>query len=287
MFTHVKFILFRSQTQKTVVVTLRNQFYFSKVLIYNIMSDLYLIVDLYMYSWINTNIDTGLIINNLLVLINTHLLLSYNNRVILVNNLQVLVINKENREQINTDLFKLKEKQTMARDIGLALALINVQNRREGLDRNYESNKDTNEKTVLRSNIRASSIRIVVISLSKECKEDYLLYLKSAFVARRFRNEMNRSSQTFDISIFSFYKNFALFELGNFFMDYKLVNLLSIFTGIKQERLVLSQARCICHNKIILYGMVCPICLTVYCKQMAICQKCKARFNFKRALKRT
>lgn len=203
----------------------------------------------------------------------------------MVNNLQVTIIHNQNRDQINLQLFKLNEKQTMVRDIGLALSLINAQGRKKQSYQNLNSNDEQNKSAMSKKINPNYSVRVVIISLSKECKTDYLLYLKSAFVARRFRNEMNRLMDIFNIFIFSRYKNFALFELGNFFMDYKLVNLLSIFTGIKQERLILSQARCICHSKIILYGMTCPVCLTVYCRQVAICSKCKARFNFKRTLK--
>ncbi|KRH94356.1 RNA polymerase II transcription initiation/nucleotide excision repair factor TFIIH, subunit TFB4 [Pseudoloma neurophilia] len=241
------------------------------------MSDLYLIVDLFKPSW-SANSDPNLIINNIMVLINTHLSLSFNNRLILISNLEKIVIDGMNRHEISTDLFILKDRQTMARDIGLAMALINAHNRNP-----VKSQESTDEK----SEQPTKTAKMVVISLSKECKDDYMLYLKSAFVARRLRNDMNNKhrSESFDIFIFSKFKNFALFELGNFFMDFKLVNMLSIFTGLKHERVVLSQARCICHGKTILYGMTCPVCLSVYCKPVAICQKCRARFNFKRGLK--
>lgn len=37
---------------------------------------------------------------------------------------------------------------------------------------------------------------------------------------------------------------------------------------------------CTCHDKRIMYGLVCPICLAVYCQVVPVCKKCKIRFEF-------
>lgn len=42
------------------------------------------------------------------------------------------------------------------------------------------------------------------------------------------------------------------------------------------------ETRCYCHNEEILYGLICPICLAVYCKFCPVCKKCKTKFFFKK-----
>lgn len=37
---------------------------------------------------------------------------------------------------------------------------------------------------------------------------------------------------------------------------------------------------CICHEKEVLSGLVCPVCLSVYCKFVPICKKCKTKISF-------
>ncbi|KAG0438625.1 General transcription factor IIH subunit 3 [Dictyocoela muelleri] len=38
--------------------------------------------------------------------------------------------------------------------------------------------------------------------------------------------------------------------------------------------------KCMCHKKEILLGLVCPVCLAVYCKFVPICKNCKTKFKF-------
>lgn len=39
-------------------------------------------------------------------------------------------------------------------------------------------------------------------------------------------------------------------------------------------------ATCRCHDKEVLLGLVCPVCLAVYCRFIPICKSCKTKFRF-------
>ena len=40
------------------------------------------------------------------------------------------------------------------------------------------------------------------------------------------------------------------------------------------------RVRCVCHERDILCGLVCPICLSAYCQVVPACKRCKIRFEF-------
>lgn len=61
--------------------------------------------------------------------------------------------------------------------------------------------------------------------------------------------------------------------LGRFFMK---------ILGTRCESQPISfQASCACHNRAIALGLVCPICLAIYCGVVPICKKCKIKFEFR------
>lgn len=37
---------------------------------------------------------------------------------------------------------------------------------------------------------------------------------------------------------------------------------------------------CVCHEKVIEYGLICPVCMSVYCGFVPICKKCKTKVSF-------
>lgn len=41
------------------------------------------------------------------------------------------------------------------------------------------------------------------------------------------------------------------------------------------------QTSCACHNKAVSHGLVCPICLAIYCSVVPVCKKCKIKFEFR------
>lgn len=37
---------------------------------------------------------------------------------------------------------------------------------------------------------------------------------------------------------------------------------------------------CFCHDRPILYGLVCPVCLAIYCRVVPVCKKCRVKIDF-------
>lgn len=37
---------------------------------------------------------------------------------------------------------------------------------------------------------------------------------------------------------------------------------------------------CLCHGRPVLYGLVCPVCLAVYCRVVPVCRKCRIKIDF-------
>lgn len=243
---------------------------------------LYIVLDQQKTSW-DAFENKKQLLNNILVTINTYLLFSYKNQVFLVNNLEKKVIDHENRTSLEnlTQFFaNYTENNTLVRDIGLTLTIANKMKEKYEIVP-LETNKTNSKadfqsieqsKTFLSNN---DACKILVISLSRESEKDYLNTLKLAFITRRYKKST-------DIHIFSRFSNPALADLGHFHQDFELSTFLSVFTDIKPEKLCHSKAKCVCHNKEILYGLTCPVCLAIYCSNVPICKKCRCKFNFKK-----
>ncbi|KAF7684282.1 General transcription factor IIH subunit 3 [Astathelohania contejeani] len=43
-----------------------------------------------------------------------------------------------------------------------------------------------------------------------------------------------------------------------------------------------SETYCTCHSNRILYGLLCPVCLAIYCKFIPVCKRCKSKFAFEK-----
>lgn len=204
---------------------------------------LYIILDLQKKSWANLE-NSSLLLNNLFILINTFLLFSFDNEVIIINNLKKIIFNNKNKKFDKNYKFNFNDKKnTLINDLSLTFLLT----------KNYEFTK------------------ILIISLSQEKKEDFLKYLKTIFIS-------NRYFEKYKIYIYSKFKNSYLNSNFIFFENFELKNLLKIFTN-KEKKCNYQKMYCFCHKNEILYGLVCPICLAVYCKFVAICKQCRVRFK--------
>ncbi|ELQ74803.1 RNA polymerase II transcription initiation/nucleotide excision repair factor TFIIH, subunit TFB4 [Trachipleistophora hominis] len=221
-------------------------------LVYTLRMFLYVVLDLQRSSWAQLK-DPKELCNNILVLINTFIRMSYDNKAIVINNKSQKVYDHDHPvvdqrdEKVITDIFAYNDIDSIANDIGYALTIA----------RNTSNN------------------RIIIISLTRESKNDYLKYLKSAFVAKRY-------SDRYNISVFSYHRNPTLSEIGYFYDNFALSTFLQILCGRKPQKIFFCSTKCNCHGREILYGLVCPVCLSIYCSLIPICKRCRIRFNFKK-----
>lgn len=213
---------------------------------------MYVVLDLRRNSWAQLK-NPGELCNNILVLVNTFIRMSYDNKAIVINNRSQKVYDHdhpvvdEKDEKIVSDIFEYNDIDNIANDIGYTLTIA----------------KNT------------SNNRIIIISLSRENNKDYLKYLKSAFVAKIY-------SDRYNISVLSHHKNPALSEIGCFYNNFALSTFLQILSGKKPQKIFFCSTKCSCHDREILYGLVCPVCLSIYCSLIPICKRCRIRFNFKK-----
>lgn len=211
---------------------------------------LYIVLDLQQKSWTQLS-NSEELYNNILVLINTFLRMSYDNKVVVVNDRKHKIYDHDHPVLIKrdniivTDIFNYNNVDNLANDIGYTLVL----------------SRDMH------------NCKIIVVSLSKENKNDYLKYLKIAFIAKRYRNKHS-------IYVFSYYRNPALSEIGYYHDNFSLSTFIQLLCATKPKKLFFSSTKCICHEKEIVYGLVCPICLSIYCRFVPVCKKCRIKFNF-------
>ncbi|AFN83334.1 RNA polymerase II transcription [Encephalitozoon romaleae SJ-2008] len=206
---------------------------------------LFLLIDLKNENWELTTRD---LFNDIIVFLNAYHKSSRSNRFIVVSGKNILFDSSENDI---SEIYKITEFNHGydVGDLGYALCL----------------HKD--EPT-----------QIVIFTLGRERKDEYLRYLKCMFAAQRLGVR---------ISAFSLFENKTILQCcvstgGDYSTseDRCLRFLLSLLgTGGSQKPLGFP-ATCYCHNRQILLGLVCPICLSVFCKFIPVCKKCKSKFSF-------
>lgn len=213
---------------------------------------LYIILDLQKNSWKKFKHAKSLY-NNILVLINTFIRLSYDNKVIVVNNRPKKEFDRNNpiaknvNDQVVTKIFEYNEFDSMANDIGYKMALA----------------KDFTKTEIL------------IVSLSREReKRLFEISKKHSFVARRYKEKFN-------IHVFSYYNNPKLSEIGHFYNNFELTSFISILSTIEPKKNIFSLTKCSCHSKEILYRLVCPVSLSIYCSFIPVCKKCRIKFDLR------
>ena len=117
-----------------------------------------------------------------------------------------------------------------------------------------------------------------ILIFEMSCKIDdghYLEYVKCMFAAQ---------SRKIPIHGFSQYKN-TLVRMccegsgGVFFESCLLSEIFQLLGNIAKKKSSY-QIKCACCDKSVTLGLVCPVCLSVFCKFVPVCKKCKTKFSF-------
>ncbi|TBU02863.1 putative transcription factor Tfb4 [Hamiltosporidium tvaerminnensis] len=214
---------------------------------------LYVVFDTNLNNWRQMK-EPLQIFNDIIIFLNAFLLSRPQNRIIIISNMKTIYDSKY------TSLLTLLE---ILSDLKSA-----------------PSNLPQNIGYTMCLSQQQESSRILIVSLSLPNKSDYLKYIKLYFTSQKLNIR---------IDAVSFPKSFVFEYLAssnhgkyssnlNNLLDF----LFSLLGTKKPTENAYFQVTCVCHDKIILYGLVCPICLTIYCKFVPVCKKCKTKFTFQK-----
>lgn len=118
---------------------------------------------------------------------------------------------------------------------------------------------------------------IFLFNMSNENPRDYLNFLKCMFTAQSRKVPIHGFSPRGGSCI----KMCCEGSGGRFLTSCSLRDLLGLF-GNPGPRKESYEAQCTCCHKSISLGLVCPICLSVYCKFLPVCKICRSKFSFAR-----
>lgn len=204
---------------------------------------LYILLDLNKQAW-NTcgNEDP---INNLQVFINAFLLCSIDNTVRIVNSKTVIFDSQKDFDLSPVFLYASQAGASRITPCDLGFALMDLPS------------------------------AVLIFEMSEGNPEDHLEYIKCMSVAHMHQ-----------IPVYGYSKsNNMLVRMccdgtgGKFLESYKLVELLQLLGTSGTEKSAY-RITCFCCNKVVKVGLVCPICLSIFCKFTPVCKKCKTKFSF-------
>lgn len=121
--------------------------------------------------------------------------------------------------------------------------------------------------------------RIFIYSATRQPAEQYGQYLRCVFAAQKNKVQIDAFSTVEDSLIRMCCEGTG----GAFLRTADLAQLLGLL-GIPHLTRKISNSSCevycFCCSKSILVGMICPVCLTIYCKFLPVCKRCKSKFEF-------
>lgn len=139
--------------------------------------------------------------------------------------------------------------------------------------KNWSSNNAVVENDIGYTLLIHKPQRILVIDYNSSYNDIKLL--KIAFSCQKLGIRIDCISQH------SFFKQVCKCTEGLFSNNGSIDYFLNLLSN-QQNLLSLMEVRCICHNKTVRVGVVCPVCLSVFCKFVPICKKCKIKIEFSR-----
>jgi transcription initiation factor TFIIH subunit 3 len=175
---------------------------------------------------------------------------SSGNRIIVISNLQPIY--DSNEEEIAMILERLNHTaSSLSKDFGYTLCLANTV-------------KDS---------------RILIFTTGEDKEVEYLDMLKNCFTAQRMEIRVDAVCLGGDHPTLN---QTSVATKGSYISSENDLasNLFKLLGTIVEDQSPSFKVSCICHNRFILYGLVCPVCLSVYCKFTPICKKCKSKIAF-------
>lgn len=215
-------------------------------------------------------------LNNLQVFINAVLLSNPDSIVRIVNSRKIIF-----DSQIHRSFTRVFEFVNEMQSIGILNS--NISGLTNNLNNNINSINSLNNCKITPKDLGFTLMElptaILIFEMSK-CdsnpnNNNYLEYLKCMFVAQ------NREIPIYAFSLHknSFIKMCCEGSGGWLLEDYSLRELFGIL-GNPVKRKMTYLMRCSCCDKAVTVGLVCPVCLSIFCRFMPVCKKCKTKFNF-------
>lgn len=116
---------------------------------------------------------------------------------------------------------------------------------------------------------------VLIYSMSPEDPGQYLRYIKCMFVAQKYGIRIDAYCQADDMSV----KMCCQGTGGVYLEKNSTCSLLGLLGNVRGSSGAFP-IRCFCCDRSVHLGLVCPICLAVYCKFLPVCKRCKTKFTF-------
>lgn len=193
--------------------------------------------------------DPSSIFTNLHIFLNSFLTLSHDNNFHIINN-QKIIFNSA-KDDLTSLMSKLSSQPgfCLSRDLGYSL-----------LYNKPQSNSQQKTRIFILNASQPSVTNLIKCSFVAE-KLDIRIDALSLYPCPVLNQVCHTNNGVYD-------------EVGNieFFI--------SLLWDEKSVKMKNYGIVCLCHEKIIEYGLVCPVCLSVYCRFAPICKKCKTKMSF-------
>lgn len=173
---------------------------------------------------------------------NTFLLLDRNNRILLILDKRIVFDSHTSKLSEIKDILSNFMHHNLSNDLGMSLLL----------------SKRLNLET-----------QIFIQNFDKNL--DNFKILRCLFTANKLNIKINVVSDNKLLMMLANFTNGIFYEDDSFFVK---------LLGNPTKQLINTETKCFCHDKLILVGLTCPVCLTVYCGFMPVCKKCKSKMIF-------
>ncbi|KAM0679961.1 General transcription factor IIH subunit 3 [Glugoides intestinalis] len=204
---------------------------------------LYILLDLNMQAWHKTEEEDP--INNLQVFINAFLLCSIDNIVRIVNSKVVIFDSQKDFDLSPVFLYASQSDSSRITPGDLGFALMDLPS------------------------------AVLIFEMSEGNPDDHLEYIKCMSVAQMHQIPIYGVSNSNNMLV----RMCCDGSGGKYLESYKLSELLQLLGSTGKGKSAY-RITCFCCKNIVKVGLVCPICLSIFCKFTPVCKKCKTKFSF-------
>jgi transcription initiation factor TFIIH subunit 3 len=220
---------------------------------------LHILLDLDVKQW--PILDGKDLFNNLQIFINAYRISCPSNCLKIINS-QEFIYDSER----DSDMFQIIEKYNALRH-------------NSKMNGDLDQSKEHNDKKYCVNDLGFSILhkpnRILIYNMGHENQEDYLKYLKCMFVAQKHGIRIDAFSYRDNM----FIKMCSKATNGVYLNSTEVEGLIGTLGNIKPDKDI-NIINCLCCNKEVNIALICPICLSLYCKFIPVCKRCKTKFSF-------